>query len=397
MALPEWAGIGLFKWVHGHQLIYNTCWEDPRLDREALQLSERDRVVVITSAGCNALDYVLAGAGEVHAVDLNPRQNALLELKLAGVRGLEFEDFFALFGLGCLPGVARIYPRALRPHLSSTAQAYWDRAIRLFDHPRGRSFYFRGTSGAVARGMNFYLDWIVGLRPAIEAVLSAASLAEQQQIYRRELRGRFWTRPLRAVVNSRPLMTMLGVPRSQQRQVEAAYEGRIAGFIEQCLDAVFNELPLADNYFWRVYLTGAYTRACCPEYLKPDNFGRLKAGLADRVRVYTGSVEQFLAAHDQPITRFVLLDHMDWLCDKLQACLASEWQAIVDRAAPHARVIWRSGGVSTDFVDRIKVRTVGGPRSVGEIVGYQPEMAARLHCRCRVHTYASFHIADLAV
>ena len=52
----------IFKAVHRRNLIYNTCWEDPALDREALGLGPADRVMVITSAGCNALDYLLAGA-----------------------------------------------------------------------------------------------------------------------------------------------------------------------------------------------------------------------------------------------------------------------------------------------------------------------------------------------
>ena len=44
----------LFKVVHGKNLIYNTCWEDPALDRVALQLKPDDCLVVISSAGCNA-------------------------------------------------------------------------------------------------------------------------------------------------------------------------------------------------------------------------------------------------------------------------------------------------------------------------------------------------------
>jgi S-adenosylmethionine-diacylglycerol 3-amino-3-carboxypropyl transferase len=47
----------VFSWIHGNNLVYNTCWEDPRLDRLALNLSHNDHVLVITSAGCNALDY----------------------------------------------------------------------------------------------------------------------------------------------------------------------------------------------------------------------------------------------------------------------------------------------------------------------------------------------------
>src|SRR5215813_1397630 len=90
----------VFSHVHGGQLIYNTSWEDPRIDRQLLKLDGNSRVVMITSAGCNALDYLLDGPAEIHAVDVNFRQNALLELKLAMIRRNHFADFFEMFGIG---------------------------------------------------------------------------------------------------------------------------------------------------------------------------------------------------------------------------------------------------------------------------------------------------------
>src|SRR5215475_8119078 len=99
----------LFRAVHRRNLIYNTCWEDPRLDRVALNLGPDDRLVVITSAGCNALDYLLAGCGEIHAVDVNPIQNALLDLKRAAVLNLDHDSFFELFGDGRTPRARQLY------------------------------------------------------------------------------------------------------------------------------------------------------------------------------------------------------------------------------------------------------------------------------------------------
>src|SRR5262245_58858156 len=84
----------IFHHVHGGQLIYNTSWEDPRIDRQLLKLDSTSRVVVITSAGCNVLDYLLDDPAEIHAVDVNYRQNALLELKLAMIRRQSFSDLF---------------------------------------------------------------------------------------------------------------------------------------------------------------------------------------------------------------------------------------------------------------------------------------------------------------
>lgn len=76
----------VFDAIYSRSLVYNTCWEDPAVDRQALAIGPEDTVLVITSAGCNALDYALCEPRRVHAVDANPRQTALLELKLAAIR-----------------------------------------------------------------------------------------------------------------------------------------------------------------------------------------------------------------------------------------------------------------------------------------------------------------------
>ena len=159
----NWISGRVFNFVHRNHLVYNTCWEDPRLDRVALELGPEDDVLVITSAGCNALDYSLAGPRHVYAVDMNPRQNALLELKLAGIRNLPFETFFQMFGQGHLDDVRTIYKNQLRAHLTSWSQNYWDRWIKFFDHPR-KSFYYRGTSGTFARVLRVYTDRILKIR-----------------------------------------------------------------------------------------------------------------------------------------------------------------------------------------------------------------------------------------
>ena len=155
------------------------------------------------------------------------------------------------------------------------------------------------------------------------------------------------------------ILSLLGVPRPQRHQIETQYTGGIGQFIQDSIDAVFARLPIADNYFWRVYMTGHYTPNCCPEYLKPENFQKLRDGLADRIEIHTDSVEGFLTKDSRPITRFVLLDHMDWLSTRRLPLLAQEWQWIVRRAAPGTRILWRSAGLRTEFVDRTKI-TVDG-------------------------------------
>ncbi len=396
MPVADWMSVRMFRWVHRNNLIYNTCWEDPRLDRVALELGPADRVLVITSAGCNALDYALAAPEHVHAVDMNPRQNALLELKLAGIRSLEFEDFFAMFGQGRLPDAVDIYQRTMRRHLSPWSQSYWDRWIGFFDNRR-RPFYFRGTSGTFARFLNFYVDQVLGVRRWLNVLLEASTVDEQRSIYDRYLRDRFWTRSIKFAMARDATLSLVGVPKAQRQQVDRDYDGGIVKFVQDCVEAVFARMPIVDNYFWRVYLTGTYTPDCCPEYLRSENFYRLKHGLVDRITTHTDTVQGFLESTSHRISRFVLLDHMDWLSMQYLAVLESEWEAILNRATPDARFLWRSAGLHTDFVDRVRVRQTGGvPRELGETLVYDRMLAQQLHSQDRVHTYGSFSIARLA-
>ena len=65
-----------------------------------------------------------------------------------------------MFGEGRLPAAGDAYRETLRPHLSPWSQSYWDRHIDFFDHPQ-KPFYFRGTSGQFAQGMNWYINKVV--------------------------------------------------------------------------------------------------------------------------------------------------------------------------------------------------------------------------------------------
>ncbi len=393
-SLAERISMKVFTSVHGNNLVYNTCWEDPRLDKKVLNLTHEDNVFVITSAGCNALSYAIGGAKHVYCADMNYRQNAALELKIAGIKELDYDTFFQLFGEGRLPGVQRIYRDKLRRHLSESSQKYWDQYIKkFFDNPH-KTFYFCGTSGYLAKWINAYIN-MRGMRGKLNALVNAPNIEEQKAIWN-DLREKFWSPLMRFVVNMDTTMSMIGVPKDQRKQIEKTY-GEVVPFVQECLDTIFGVLPIQDNYFWRVYITGSYTKDCCPEYLSREGFDILKGGVVDKVTAYTCTVEQFLRNNpDVKISKFILLDHMDWLSDKLYDSLVSEWDAILQTAAPHARVLWRSGGLDTStYINNVPVKLKGQEKKLGDILDYHSEEAAELHKLCRVHTYGSFYIADL--
>ena len=385
----------IFDAIYSRALVYNTCWEDPSVDRQVLGISPDDHMLVITSAGCNVLDYALLGPQRIHSVDANPRQNALLALKLAGIRLLDYDDFFAAFGRGYHPNFRALYLEQLRDALDPFARGFWDRRVDWFGNPRG-SFYFHGLSGTVARGFRGYLQLRPRLAAGICELFETRSLEQQREIYDKRVEPLIWGSAINWALSRQFTMSMLGVPHPQRKEVQTQHERGVAGFVRDAIDYVFRHVPVWTNYFWMVYVQGHYTENCCPEYLKPENFARLRDGLADRICVHTKSVQGFLDSHDGQISRFVLLDHMDWLSDRFFPLLEAEWQAIVQRAASGARVIWRSGGLATNFLDQVQVRIDGRNRNLPELLTFHDDLARELHAKDRVHTYGSFYIADLA-
>ena len=61
-----------------------------------LQVGKGDSCLTLTSGGCNAINMCLQGATSVTAVDCNPAQSALLEMKAIAIRWVLFHGFICI-------------------------------------------------------------------------------------------------------------------------------------------------------------------------------------------------------------------------------------------------------------------------------------------------------------
>lgn len=374
----------VFHHVHGGQLVYNACWEDPRIDRQLMKLDAESRVVMITSAGCNALDYLLDGPAEIHTVDVNFRQNALLELKLAMIRRGDFQDLFELFGIGSHDKYRTLY-RGLRKALPQFARNFWDEKVSYFD-PGGlkKSFYYHGASGAAA--------WVMGgalfrAKPNIKnfalCLLDAETLDQQREIYA-FLEPKIWGKLSNWMTRQWVVMALLGVPRPQIKLIEDHYPGGLTSYVKDKLRHVMAELPAAENYFWRVYITGSYTMRSCPAYLRKENLPVLGAH-EGRIHTHTSTVTNFLRENPGKYTHFVLLDHQDWLAWHDPEALLEEWELILANSRTGTKILMRSAGLDLSFV----------PQEVRSRLRFQPGLTGPLHETDRVGTYGSLHFGEV--
>lgn len=376
--LRDW----VFRQVHTKNLVYNTCWEDPRCDRQLLQLNQDSEVVMITSAGCNALDYLLDDPKKINCIDMNPRQNALLELKKSSFQNASYAEHWAMFGNGVMPEFDTFYPEKLRSTLPDFAKEYWDDNWKYFNGKGIRkSFYHFSTSGTLAWIFNKYLKTRKKLYRQIKHIFEVGSLEEQTKIYNR-IESKIANKLVEFVVNRNLTMSMVGVPRSQQLLFAKKYERGAMGFIQECLRKVFTQIPTHDNYFYRLYLDGKYTKTCCPSYVEEQNFEVLKDRI-DQIQTHTCTISAFLKNNPGKYSHYILLDHQDWLAANNIPVLEEEWQLILANSRPGTRILLRSAAHHVDFF----------PQFVLDAVEFEQELTAKTHGEDRVGTYASVYLA----
>jgi len=370
----------LFESVVSSNLVYNACWEDPRIDRQLLDIDSDSRIVMLTSAGCNALNYLLDTPEQIHCVDINPAQNALLELKKAFFVNDNYQLLWDFFGSGSNRSAELVYHQQIRPLLDAQHQQYWDQNINYFvPNSAFSSFYFRGTAGNIARLIHNRIQR-KGLYPQVLKMLDAETL-DEQAYYFDEVEPQIWNAFSKWLVRQPATMTMLGVPATQRNMIKEEYNGGILDFIRQSLKQVFTKLSLQDNYFWRVYLTGSYRTDCCPNYLLERNFESLKKR-ANNIDSHTSTLSEFLTQNPGPYSHFVLLDHQDWMSDSRPDLLAEEWRKILSQSQRGTKILFRSAGSSLDFL----------PDFVFDQVAFKPEKTNHLHPKDRVGTYESTHL-----
>ncbi|MEO0733086.1 MAG: BtaA family protein [Bacteroidota bacterium] len=377
--LKDW----LFERIHGNKLVYNTCWEDPRCDRAMLELNAESEVVMITSAGDNALAYLLDGPRQIHCVDVNPRQNALLELKLAGLQTLGWSVFFDLFGDGRRRDVATTYLRHLRPRLQKDSQEYWDANLHYFKPSGARAgLYFHGSSGVFAWGMRQLLRLDRRLFNEIKALFATRDLDEQRARYY-ELEPRLLNRLVGGGLRQRVSLSLVGVPDSQRRFI-AEEAGGLKNYVREAFRRIFVELPVHDNYFYSLYFHGRYALDCCPAYLESVNFQQLAAS-ADRIALHTTTIADFLRRRPGKYSHFVLLDHQDWLAANAPDALQEEWELVMANARPGARILLRSAASRPETV----------PDFVRQRCRFRNDLSTPQARRDRVGTYAGTFLLEV--
>jgi S-adenosylmethionine-diacylglycerol 3-amino-3-carboxypropyl transferase len=353
------------------RLLFAQCWEDPRMDIEALRPRDDSTLVVVTSGGCTALTLALGGAERVIAVDLNAAQSWLLHLKIAGARVLEHGEYLELLGVRASTRRQDLYTRC-RPVMPARARAYWDREGDRIDAGVLESGRYERYL-AKFRGL---LRTLHGER-RIARLFDLHDLDEQQRFYDDVWDTAAWRLFFR-VFFSRTVLGVAGLDRTFFTYVEGIPDFG-AHFLGRARH-VLTELPIRENYFLAQICLGHYLEELSlPPYLQPANFERLKTAVR-RIEVVTEELGTLLARLPEgSVDGFAFSNVFEWVSLEAFESLLRQAHRV---SRPGARLCYRN----------LLVRRKHLP-SLDGLFAPDDTLAARLLYEDRSFVYSHFEIA----
>ena len=353
------------------ELRYSRVWEDHAILEHGLAVTPKDDVLMIASAGCNVLNLLLHEPRRIVAIDLNPAQTALVELKLAGIRTLDHGGFLELLGISRGRTLARY--DAVRRDLSRNARDWWDANTWMLAHGIERTgrldrFIDEFQRAHVARLHSHAL---------IDRLFETRDLIARQRLVDRELLTPELMREFLAYF-TRDSIAGRGRHPAQFRYVD---DVDVAAWFLARLRWACTAIPVRGNFYLERFLRGESTNpAWRAPYLRPENYERLQA-LVSRVEVVTGDLESYLETEGRTFTRAGLSDVFEYMppsaTERLFARLAE--------AMP--------GGGRLAYWNLFVQRE--SPPSLRDRIRPLPRLSRALSRRDRAWFYSAFHVEEV--
>jgi S-adenosylmethionine-diacylglycerol 3-amino-3-carboxypropyl transferase len=300
-----------------NKIDFYTCWDDIAPIQQALQINSDDIVFSITSGGCNILNLLLYDPKKIIAVDYNPYQNYLLELKIAAIKNLSHSELLKFMGIAYSNEREELYG-SIRKNLSKNACTFWDSNSHVVD---------KGILNVGEQNVKIFGNFLRFLKgkKTIEKFFYCKTIDEQTHYFYKHIFGLPWKLALfypynNYLIKLKLILLMLReCPHRQGKFSEFFRYLRNVHYPKDHLkkiEDIFTKIPITNNYFASLIFLGRYINEnCVPPYLLKENYSLLNQKL-DRIEIKTSSVYEALKKlPDESITKFNLSNIFDWTDD----------------------------------------------------------------------------------
>ncbi len=289
---------------------YCNCHEDANFVMKNIANSPK-KILSIASALDNSLALLLLDPQEVVAIDSNPTQIYLCELKKCAIKYLEYEEY--LIFLGIKQGDPLEYYGRIKNRLSGQARSYFDGRLFLISEVLivncGRfEYYFSIFKNKILP--------LVHSKKKVLQFMNCVNLQEQRRFYDKKFNNlRF--KLIFKLFFSKAVMKKLGRDKEYFKHNEGSLSAMLKERFENC---IYNNLNSENPYLQYVVLN-KFERM--PLYLEKENFALIKERI-DAIKIkkiefcdQIKSGEKYDLAYLSDIFEYMSQEQTDALCKDL--------------------------------------------------------------------------------
>lgn len=344
--------VSLFKLVFTHN------WEDPESDHDALKIKDGESIMAITSGACNVLGFLLFNPEVIYSIDINPTQSYLLELKIAAIKNLTFDEFVSFSGLKTCETRLLFYEK-IKPFLSQEACKFWDNQKKIIV----QGFIMNGNYERFIILAGKFINFLQG-KKRVHGLLTEKTKEEQELYFDKVWNTRRFHYMFKILFNKRMLA---------KRGLVGDYfhfDDGSTSFAESFYNRsrkAFRNLPVKGNYFLSLYLTGKFRNENeVPAYLKSENYQIIKSRV-DRIKIITGEAQEWLESMpEKSIDCFALSNICELMSDKDTNRL---FASVLRTGKNNSRIVFRNLMIPREVPDEFKQQIIKDEKLSSYIYG----------------------------
>jgi S-adenosylmethionine-diacylglycerol 3-amino-3-carboxypropyl transferase len=325
------------------ELLFGMSWEDPESDRLALRIQPGETVVTIGSGGCNTFALLLEDPGRIFAVDINPCQSHLVELKRAAIRHLDFDDLYGFLGLKPTKNRADMF-HSLKSELSAPAVTYWRSRLKAIED----GVVYQGRHEQFLRHFRKLLRLTQGNK-RIDELFKCRSPEEQRDYFDRVWNTVQW-RALFQLLFNRHVLARRGLSADYFK-----FDDGSASFADcffQRSKRALRDIPIATSYFLAQYLIGQYTSLdSTPAYLQKEHSAAIRQRL-NRIEIVTADLKIWLAGRPENCVDRASLSNICELMNPAET--ARTFEQVARTARPGARICFRNLMIPREVPEKLR-------------------------------------------
>jgi S-adenosylmethionine-diacylglycerol 3-amino-3-carboxypropyl transferase len=300
---------------------YANCWEDPDVLLEGLDVNNTDRVLSIGSAGDNSFSLLSKGPELVVAVDINPVQLNLIELKKAAFATLEYDEFLEFLGFSPSSKRMELFAK-VKTKLTPELQVFWQGRQEEIEN----GVIFQGKFERYFELFRKRILPLVHTKKRVNQLFENKTAEEQAAFFHKKWNNRRW-RLLFKLFFSKFVMGRFGRDPAFLKEVDVVVSQFILGQAEAHLSHVYAQ----NNYFLHFIMKGDFG-SNLPHYARKENFEAIRSNL-DRMVVFNGLAEEAFAEYKN-FSKFNLSNIFEYMPKDLFQNVA---QNLVDNSVAGAR------------------------------------------------------------